>query len=142
MAGVELHPRSGRIRTVLGLFIVAAAMVAVIVSGAPWTLGFLLSAGLAATAAGLAAARGRPGRKWRALRPLETGSLEIALEMTDSSGVRRRCVRRGPVFTSPWFVSFRAVAPGGPVFRVALFADELGRDDFRRLLAWLRHGVA
>lgn len=101
-----------------------------------------LVAGLAATAAVVAASGRRPGRDWRALRPLDTGSLEMVLEMSDSGGERRRCMRRDPVFTSPWFVSFRAAAPGGPVFRVALFADELERDDFRRLLAWLRHGVA
>lgn len=38
------------------------------------------------------------------------------------------------------FVALKLVAPDGSTRRVFVFGDELGVDDFRALLAFLRHG--
>lgn len=52
-------------------------------------------------------------------------------------GVRGKLV--GEAVTG-MFVALKLVAPDGRTRRVFLFRDELGADEFRALLAFLRHG--
>lgn len=121
----ELHTRRGLIRPAAVLFISFLALVSIVMSGMPAAAGVAL-----ALAVVLAAGRSLVRPDAHTIR-LDRGA-SPALD-----GVRGSL--NGEAVTG-LFVALRLVAPEGRTRRVLVFRDELRLDEFRALLAYLRHG--
>lgn len=121
----EFRTRPGRIRPVLTGAIVVLALAAIVLSGLPWPVA---GAGMALVAiAGYRAWRNTPEHS---IRLAAAGGATL-------DGVAGSLV--GDAVTGG-FVSLRVVSPDGRVTRALIFRDEIDDEQFRALLAALRHG--
>jgi len=121
----ELHTRRGRIRPAAVSFIAFLAVVSIVISGMPAAAGVAL-----ALVVLLAAGRSLVRPKTHTIR-LDRGA------SPSLDGIRGSL--SGEAVTS-LFIALKLVAPDGSTRRAFLFRDELGIDQFRALLAYLRHG--
>ncbi|MBL37446.1 MAG: hypothetical protein CMP07_03445 [Xanthomonadales bacterium] len=120
-----MHTRRGRIRPTTVSLISLLAVVSIAMSGMPAAAGVAL-----ALAVVLAAGRSL-------VRP-ETHTIRLDRSASPAlDGMRGRL--DGEAVTG-LFVALRLVAPDGQTRRVLVYRDELGLDEFRALLAYLRHG--
>lgn len=121
----ELRTRRGRIRPLVVTFITLLAVGSIMVSGMPTAARALLSVVVVLAA-------------WRSLGRAGMHTIKLDRSAAPSlDGVRGNL--SGEAVTG-LFVSLRLAAADGLSRRVFLFRDELQRDDFRALLAYLRHG--
>ena len=121
----EFHTRRGRIRSFAVAFISILAVVSLVISGLPVAATILLSLTIVLMA-------------YRSLA--DAGTHAIRLDQTASPSLDgTRGVLTAEAVTG-WFIALKLIAPDGQIRRIFLFRDELGSDDFRALLAYLRHG--
>ena len=121
----ELRTRRGRIRPLAVVFITLLAIGSILISGMPPVAQALLS-----MAAGLAAWRSLPGIRSHTIKLDRSASPAL-------DGLRGNL--SGEAVTG-LFVALKLVAADGMTRRAFLFHDELDPDDYRALLAFLRHG--
>lgn len=121
----ELHTRRGRIRPAAVSIISFLAVVSIAMSGMPAVAGVALALGVVVTAG-------------RSLVRTETHTIRLDRSASPAlDGMRGNL--SGEAVTG-LFVALRLVAPDGSTRRAFVFRDELGLDEFRALLAYLRHG--
>jgi len=121
----ELRTRRGRIRPLAVAFISLLAVVSILISGLPAAGGILLALAV------VLAAYLSLTRPW-------THAIRIDRSASPSLDGMRGTLT-GEAVTA-WFVALKLVAPDGLTRRIFLFRDELPADEFRALLAYLRHG--
>ncbi|MGM0658646.1 MAG: hypothetical protein ACQET0_08720 [Pseudomonadota bacterium] len=121
----EYRTRRGRIRRLLSISIIALAGFAVLASGAPTGLKLMLL-----TLIALAGYRslGQGSGHVIGLEPAAGPSLD---------GVRGKLYAEAG---TGLFVAMALTPPAGRTRRAFIFRDELEPDDYRSLLAFLRHG--
>lgn len=121
----EFHTRRGRIRSLAVAFISILAVVAIVISGLPAAATALLSLTIVLVA-------------YRSLA--DAGSHAIRFDQSASPSLDgSRGVLTAEAATG-WFIALKLTAPDGEIRRIFLFRDELRSDEFRALLAYLRHG--
>jgi hypothetical protein len=121
----ELRTCRGRIRPLAVAFISLLAIVSIFVSGLPTAARVLLPLAVA-----LAAYRSLAGRSTHSIKLDRSASPSL-------DGLRGNLSVEA---ATGLFVALKLVAPDGRTRRAFLFCDELQADQFRKLLAYLRHG--
>lgn len=121
----ELRTRRGRIRPLAVAFISLLAVVSIVLSGLPPAASVVLSLAVALAA-------------WRSLVRFTPHTIGIDRGAAPSlDGLRGTLTGEA---TTGLFVALRLVSADGQTRRAFLFRDELPSDQFRALLAYLRHG--
>lgn len=121
----ELRTRRGRIRPLAVVFISLLAVTSIVISGMPTAARALLPLAIALAA-------------YRALaRP---GMHTIKLDRSASPSLDGTRGNLSGDAVTGLFVALKLAAPDGLTRRAFVFRDELPGDDFRALLAYLRHG--
>ncbi|HMB38600.1 MAG TPA: hypothetical protein VKO85_05940 [Wenzhouxiangellaceae bacterium] len=121
----ELQTRRGRIRPLAVTFISLLAVVSIVISGLPTAARILLPLAVA-----LVAYRSLAGPAPHTIKLDRSGSPSL-------DGLRGNL--SGEAVTG-LFIALKLAAPDGSTQRAFLFCDELRADEFRALLAYLRHG--